>query len=328
MRESTIGFILKQLGIHQKLKSSGSGWVMVSCPLAPVRHRSGRDDKPSLGVSVGPGVSIVKCHACGVGGTIDRLVRAVRREGLCTEEQAIAALGKVSWSKRYEPSLNEEEEREEVQPSLDPHIVEQLSQWHPYFKRRKFTKREVLEWQLGAFDDQSAVLLPCVLADGTVPYVQARLVRKKAFWWMPEGIHRAHVVGSHLLVGTEKSLVVTEGVFDAMRARRAVRQLGLLGKIGVVALFGSKPNRDTVDHLFSLVQDELIIMTDPDEAGDLCADNLEEVGRLRARQVSRVRLPRKATDPDNAGSRALRRALREREDALLKRMRAVLHVAD
>lgn len=295
---------------------------MFSCPLAPTRHDKGLDRRPSLGVKIGPGESGFICHSCGVsGGSLFWLVRACRTDGIIDEETARRIYQEIKWTESHEPQ--EEDQAIEIMPSLDPEWIDRLSTMHKYYTERKFSKAEVMHWRLGAH--KNVLLFPCVLPDDSVPFIQARLASEKKFWYLPEGIRRTYVLGSHLLTGTERATIVSEGIFSAMRIRRALKKLDLLGEIGVVCTLGSKANPRQIDHLLSLTRDELIIATDGDYAGDLAADKLEEIGRQRCKIVSRVMLPA-GMDPDDVGTDKLTTLITARENLLMQRMRQLLQV--
>lgn len=313
MKLSTVQFILARLGIEDGTKPSGTEWVMSRCPLAPARHEKGVDYHPSLAVKITPGPSFVKCHSCDYIGVLKGLVYECRKLGLVGEDDARLALRKCKTGERADAHTTEEEEHYE-DPELDPRVFDHLSSYHRYFKHRGFSEREVIEWQLG--HAKKSILIPCVLPDGSIPYVQARLREDKKFWWLPKGIRRAHCAGTHLLTGQEARIVVAEGIFDAMRIRRALRRSKRLGEFGVVFLYGASPSDETRDHLFSLVRDELIICTDNDAAGDTCSDNLYEEGNRRVRHISRVKLPRNKHDADDVHSKTLARLIGKRVDLI------------
>lgn len=55
---------------------SATGWLQARCPLAPWRHGSGRDRRPSFGLRVNDtGYSAYKCFTCSSHGSIPGLVR-------------------------------------------------------------------------------------------------------------------------------------------------------------------------------------------------------------------------------------------------------------
>ena len=320
MKHEAVAQILRLVACDGGGRPSGEGWEMYPCPLAATRHDRGEDRKPSLGIKIGVGQSGFICHACGIsGGSLYWLIRACRIDGIIDDAQAREAYQQIKWVESHEPETPDIEE--EVEPTLDPSLLDDLSTMHPYYAQRKFTETEVFHWRLGA--RKNMLLFPCVLADGSIPFIQARLTDQKAFWYLPTGIRRHHVLGSHLLTGTERAIVFTEGVFDAMRVRRAIRKLDALAEMGVVCALGSKPNPQQLDHLFSLTRDELIIASDGDHAGDLCADKLEDVAKHRVKIVSRVMLPT-GKDPDNVGTAKLVNLITARENLLIQRMRQLL----
>lgn len=51
-----------------------AGWVVAPCPLAPWRHRSGKDADPSFAVRLEPGDNFSNCFACGWHGSLSDLV--------------------------------------------------------------------------------------------------------------------------------------------------------------------------------------------------------------------------------------------------------------
>lgn len=60
MKPATIIKFLKALGCHDAAESGD--WVTCKCPLAPFRHKSGKDSTPSFGVNVSSGM--FNCFAC------------------------------------------------------------------------------------------------------------------------------------------------------------------------------------------------------------------------------------------------------------------------
>lgn len=309
MKLSTVQYVLTRLGID-RTKPSGTEWIVCSCPLAAARHERGVDYNPSCAIKIVPGPSFVKCHSCDFLGVLASLVYECRRLGLVNEEDARLALRKCKRGEKVGTFDADEEVHHD--PELDPRVYDHLSHYHRYFKRRGFSEREVLEWQLGTA--KNSVLLPCVLPDGSVPYVQVRLRREKKFWWLPSGIHRSHCGGTHLLHGNERRIVVAEGIFDAMRIRRGLRIGKLLKEFGVVCLFGASPSEETRDHLFSLVKEELIIAADNDTAGDQCSESLFEEGNRRVAHISRLKFPKGAHDPDEIHSRKIPQLISKRTD--------------
>lgn len=295
---------------------------MATCPLAPDRHEKGADINPSLAIKITPGPSFVKCHSCDFLGVLASLVHECRRLGLVNEEDARLALRKCKRGEKIGTFDADEEIHHD--PELDPRVYDHLSNYHSYFKRRNFSEREVLEWQLGTA--KNSVLLPCVLPDGSVPYVQVRLRQEKKFWWLPSGIHRAHCGGTHLLHGRERRIVAVEGIFDAMRIRRGLRQAKSLKEFGVVCLFGASPSEETRDHLFSLIKDELIIATDNDAAGDTCAESLFEEGNRRVAHISRLKLPKRVHDPDEVHSGKIPQLITERVDLVTQEILDYLNI--
>lgn len=73
MYQQNLEKILSKIpGYRLNLSSAGPDNVNVSCLFARVRHKRGTDNRPSMSISVGPEASIVYCHTCGYKGTIDK----------------------------------------------------------------------------------------------------------------------------------------------------------------------------------------------------------------------------------------------------------------
>lgn len=75
--------LIKQFGlairVGQMRINKKAGWVQVKCPLAPWRHKSGRDKNPSFGLYFHPSkMSKAHCFSCGFVGDLHELVTAIK----------------------------------------------------------------------------------------------------------------------------------------------------------------------------------------------------------------------------------------------------------
>lgn len=78
MQEGPLLDILRRLGITPQRSHRRKGWLDFRCPLAPWKHRSGRDTHPSAGAKIEEnGVSAWHCYTCKSHGRISSLVRAL-----------------------------------------------------------------------------------------------------------------------------------------------------------------------------------------------------------------------------------------------------------
>lgn len=76
MQEAELRSILTRITTAGEIRPAGDHHIKFSCLLARWNHRSGRDQRPSMTATVGPGVSILKCHTCRYIGTLaDTMLR-------------------------------------------------------------------------------------------------------------------------------------------------------------------------------------------------------------------------------------------------------------
>lgn len=67
--------------INSKVTGRRNEWVLGHCPMAPFKHKSGKDNHPSFGIkSSEKSKSICKCQSCGYGGDLDDLLIDLRYE--------------------------------------------------------------------------------------------------------------------------------------------------------------------------------------------------------------------------------------------------------
>lgn len=75
MDQKTAKKFLAALGLHKT--EVRSGWLTAPCPLAPWKHSSGKDSRPSFGLRVQNGRSFYNCFACNDGGNLETLLAEI-----------------------------------------------------------------------------------------------------------------------------------------------------------------------------------------------------------------------------------------------------------
>lgn len=262
MRLEAVETVLRALGSfnpHPKVNSAGS-WGAASCPLAPWRHK-GRDEHPSLMVSVEPGKSSCKCMGCGFTGGLRALVLEVRDLGGIDNEVA----------KELSYLIVMEESRHWRQLEVDPpdipeSLVSDLDQWHPYWEERGIGHRDVRLWRLGYSAQHQRVLMPFFDFQGNLRGVVGRDItgmRADKYRVYPTGFDRAkYLFGEQLLSGEERRLLVVEGYLDAIAGRQH-----LPPEVGVVALGTAVPSDEQVRRIRMFSGGEVISGLDKDGTG-------------------------------------------------------------
>lgn len=274
--------VLQTLGSyhpHPKPNSEGS-WGAASCPLAPWQHK-GRDEHPSLMVSLEPGRSIATCLGCGFSSGLLGLAKEVHRyggidDGTLKELTYLIVLEEAQHWRHLERH----------KPDLPAVLVDDLEQWHPYWEERGFDHDDVRRWRLGYSAEERRVLIPFFCFEGNLRGVVGRDItglRSDKYRIYPEGFDRSrYLFGEHLVSGNEDALLVTEGYLDAIAARKHVP-----ASLGVVALGTARPSDEQVRKIVMFANGEVIIGLDPDSAGMIGATKLERLLRGRVR-LSRI----------------------------------------
>lgn len=87
--------LLKLLGSNVPALQNRTGWVISTCPLAPWRHDSGKDNNPSFGIRRQSGDPHAHCFSCGFGGSASDLAFTIRHLNKTKPEI------EVNWSKVF-----------------------------------------------------------------------------------------------------------------------------------------------------------------------------------------------------------------------------------
>ena len=283
MRPETVRTVLQTLGSYHsdpKLNSAGT-WGAASCALAPWTHGGGRDKNPSLMVSVEPGISSVKCMSCGHSGGMLSLVNEVPRYGGITDEtlEELRYLILLEETKHYIML-----EKEGLRPEIPASFVDQLDNWHPYWKERGISRSEARSWRLGYDPEDKRALIPFFDFEGILRGVVGRDITGfgvPKYKIMPQGFDRAnYLFGEHRITGKEKRILLVEGYLDAITAARYVDN-----DIGVVALGTAIPSKDQLRRLALIADEEIIVGLDNDSTGQL------GIAKLQRNLAAKVRKP-------------------------------------
>lgn len=281
--------LLDQLGIAYKRVGRE---LTALCP--DPQHQ---DRKPSWSIRDQPGSSkhaLSHCMSCGFGGGPVTLVCTVldidwdqarqwmTEHGLAGElsDLATAVDLEVVGETRYQFKMPPE------------YCARPLERWvtplRNYATKRGLTPGQVERWRIGyAVDGRLAgrVVIPIFAEDGqlanytgrALPGVEPRYLHAKREEHPNEGA----VFGSHLWGENRNRLVVNEGELNALACER-------VGEACVAALSGSNVQPGAISLIASF--DHVLILTDPDQAGDTAAAKLY-AALARWRRVDRIRLP-------------------------------------
>lgn len=153
MTEKEIRAWLRLLGL--KALGRRRQWVVSRCPLAPWRHQTGRDRKPSFGIAEGPGESRTHCFACHFSGRQGALLAELQMRGAevdlgqawamveAAEAGAPLTLGDGDFESAFLFEPEEHPFPEEMREALEPAYArvrrkgKVLGRVHPYLRRRR-----------------------------------------------------------------------------------------------------------------------------------------------------------------------------------------------
>lgn len=201
-------------------------WVSLHCVLAPWTHRSGKDSRPSAGISIKPGAaSIYHCLACHKKGPLSWLLRQVERYtgeewgALADSIEAGEFLGGTL------PQWGEVPEQAQSPEPIDRDLYFDLydsAAGHPYLAARGVTDEAALRMELlhdpGDGGDER-ILFPVYDTERRLFGFSGRAVqptaklRIKDYYGLPK---RNLLLGAHL-VGASEYVILVEGLFDYAR---------------------------------------------------------------------------------------------------------------
>lgn len=207
-------------------------WVGLRCPLAPWKHQTGRDSKPSAGVSVKEDdTSIYNCYVCGKG-PISYLIKewdkytGENHSKLLREVEGNEVLGGSlpSWSSARVPR--------KVQVQWHD-AAEYLSLYdsavgHPYLAERGISDEtaELLDLRVDPGDSRGAerILFPVMDVGNKLYGFSGRAVEEGVDPKVRDyhGLEKRNVLlGKHLVSDSDKYIVLCEGLVDYAAGRQA-----------------------------------------------------------------------------------------------------------
>jgi hypothetical protein len=298
MRAEGVEKFMRMIGVtsHHRYRD----WYDISCPFAATKHRGGRDDHPSSGISVDPvHRSVYKCHSCGWKGTLRRfaLEWSIACHGnpeplfqlIEQEENTVSATsGRLdeAWEKRWAPGAVVKKD-----PDWDVFNEQELDQYKvipQYILTRGFSAATCTAWGIGLDWDINRAVFPVRRPDGKLVGLVGRAivegVRPKYYNYWRFG-KSFYLYGQHRLTKNDRVIVV-EGMLDVVRWW----EYGL----PVVGLMGSEIGDNQVKLL--LGYERVYLCLDDDPAG---AKGTKECIRKMNNRVPlfRINLPPGKTDP-------------------------------
>lgn len=220
-------------GANWETKEVG-GWMSMRCPLAPWKHRSGRDSRPSAGISIHehntsvyncmtchtsvPLHGLVKLYADYTGEDLDDLIQELEDESYLGPRQL------PGWKVRHvDPALEEPQilNKELFLDLYDP------AAGHPYLRKRGISDAtaDLLQLKIDPedpADGEERILFPVFSPDGDLHGFTGRATNPKAELKVRDyaGFKKAGcLLGSHLITQTKpKKIILVEGLFDYANA--------------------------------------------------------------------------------------------------------------
>lgn len=328
--------LLKALGSTPK--GRGDQWVRGPCPLAPWKHKNGKDTHPSFGLFVSPGEpGRFNCFAC-EGGSLATLLQTLEFLNHKYPGQFQGDLVKA----------HQIVEQEELEFPILPEFsefgaaptkkFEPLPEWFletfmpannsaramAYLKERGFGPMEEAAFDLHYDPVQDRIVFPYRDVFGRLAGLRGRGVEldghhhySKHHDYVWNGINNSSLVWlNEEVLDDEGPVVVVEGQFDLMRVARVFPR--------VLANLTAKPIRDKV---LKLVQCEgVVLMMDGDYPGRLATQKFVEVFDHLKIKCAVVLLPivdkdgnpvdpksqgAIKTDPDKIGEEWIHKALQD-----------------
>jgi hypothetical protein len=215
-------------GANWETKEIG-GWVSMRCPLAPWKHRSGRDSRPSAGISIHEhDTSVYNCMTCHTRVPLQGLVREYAEftgedlSDLIEELEDEAYLGPrelPGWKQRREDPALEEPIILNKELHLD---LYDPAAGHWYLATRGITDETANRLQLKVdprdSEGEERILFPVFSPDGDLHGFSGRAISKDARIKVRDyaGLKKAGcLLGAHLITETKPDkIILVEGLFD------------------------------------------------------------------------------------------------------------------
>ena len=293
-------------------KVSGKS-VMISCPFASIsgHHRSDVDRKPSFGIKCSDWESSVcHCFTCHVKGGVKFLFSHLYESGVVSVEVlnyvlSVESVGLGQLMRRFD-SLREVSLFTKEKQAFSPYEVARWTQNRcadPYFLKRGVKGHEVSKYHLGYDRLRNRAVFPirnikCV----TVGCIGWSFAGKEPKYWNYPGSSEKVMLGEEFLDPTFPELVLVEGPFDWITAKRVFEN--------VLCLQGTHLTDARLERLLNFTRIVTLIL-DGDSAG---RDATLELGDKISKRTRTYVVPLPdGNDPNSLGEKELRRLYQEQK---------------
>jgi len=272
MNEHSVRKVLKALGSVTGIVSS-TGWLQVSCPFAPHRHRNGTDRRPSAGVKIEDhGPSVFSCYSCKTSGTLPKIVLELGKlRGHDYTELALAACeydvagGFRDYEDVHVYSPPEPIENEEIYAGMFPPAwgVEVA---RDYLEGRGVTQEAADHMELLFDPDQNRILFPVRGSEGELYGWTGRSIIEGVPLKIRDykGLKKEMCLLGEYAIQKGKPLFVVEGLFSYAH----LVSIGAREICNPVAIMGSHLSDYQKDLLISYCE-PIYLCLDLDEAGEV-----------------------------------------------------------
>ena len=287
-------------------------YVLMECPLAPVTHKKGSDNTPSLSVLVKDGDrSGWICHSCHSKGTLPGLViqwslyfhkdATAALDLIEKEENSIEAIcGRVDrkWDEKWAARDAEAVSGVDFEGFSEEELAPFLGKVPRYIIDRGFALETCKAWNLGydkewrdpdTGENRPRVVIPIRRHDGKLVGMAGRAIddKKEKKYWNYWNFHKSKYLFGQHMVSEDQIVAVVEGEFDVLRWWEH--------EIKTVGLMGSTPSDEQFELLASY--ECLFLALDKDEAGFRGRDEIHKRLGKRIELFDTV-FPDGKTDPD------------------------------
>lgn len=277
MDEKSIRKHLHSLGVGPLIKQRD--WLNAPCPLAPWRHRSGKDRKPSFGVHVTKGQqSHYYCFTCKATGRLPDLAADLGR----LRDEDYSEIAKEAFKddlisiSSYEEVPDVKVLPEPLDPAVYGNIYDSIGAWPEaleYLEERGITRRTAMKMGLMYDEEEKRIVFAVYDRKGRLFGFSGRSILKECDYPDPRYPKVRDYFGlpkQHLLLGEErcengKPMLVVEGLIGFAR----MFEIGADEHFNIVALLGSVLTDKKAERLLRW-NEAVWLLPDDDEAGDVC----------------------------------------------------------
>lgn len=331
MNRKDIEYVLRELGVR-KINQSGDH-LMIPCILAPWTHERGTDSKPSCGIKISKGVSVVNCFACHTSTGLLNYVRDYGRyavaDGLVDSEKINNLLDFILMAEDDDSDIEEVKVvvKREVPKDLEELIGKNTDKLND-FKKANGTVRILgdsewwSKWGLSYIEEdtyvdqfegkprkktiENRIMFPIYDIDKSLRMVQGRWfdnnyddAGEPKYCIYPRGADKEnYLYGIHMYNSSTTKFLVVEGMIDTVNANYVLKENGFDDWIAV-GINGSKISDKQVD-LIRAYAEEVLILLDRDQAGRLGQKQaIEKLKNFVNVTVSSYPDDEKLKDPDD-----------------------------